>query len=230
METKCLGLKDQVLVAAVELTGGDCKKTFSMEDLAVHAWKNNKGAWGLRGHEDDHPDADKVRKELTSRGSDQKGLADLGLLKRVGPQLYQLTLAGLAATAAIEPANEISQERADRTLEAEVRRILEHPVFKEWLADSKRPKHFRDAGYFWGIAPGTPPKTIRERIGSVDLNLKAALALLDSRDVDEIVAQRGRVLFDRSDIERCREFQTALKQRFVKDLRVLDPTFQLEAV
>ncbi|MEX0704194.1 MAG: hypothetical protein WD069_18995 [Planctomycetales bacterium] len=219
-----------MLVAAVELTGGDCKKTFTMEDLAVTAWKKNKSAWGLRNYEDDYPDADKVRKELTSRGSDQKGLADMGFLDRVGPQLYRLTPAGLATAAALEPANEISQERAGRELEAAVRRILEHPVFKDWLRDPQRPKYFRDGGYFWGIAPGTPPKVVRERVRGVDETLKAAMALLDSRKVDEIVAQRGRVVFDRNDVERCQQFQAILKQRFARDLRILDPQIQLEAV
>lgn len=230
MDIKGLGLKDQVLVAAVELTRGDCGKTFTMEDLAVHAWKNNKGAWGLRGHEIHYPDADKLRKELTSRGSDQKGLADSGLLKRVGPQMYRLTPAGLAAAAALQPADEIAQERAGRELETAVRKILEHPVFNDWQKDPRRPKHFRDAGYFWGIAPGTPPKTIRERIGFVDQTLQAAMNRLDSLAVDEIVAQRGRVLFDRNDIARCQEFQAALKVRFASDLRTLDPDLDLERV
>lgn len=230
MDVKGLGLKDQVLVAAAELTEGDCKKTFTMEDLAVHAWKNNKGAWGLRGHEMNYPDADKLRKELTSRGTDQKGLADSGLLERVGPQLYRLTPAGLSAAAALTPSDEISQQRATRELEVAVRKILEHPVFKDWQNDPRRPKYFRDAGYFWGIAPGTPPKTIRERIGFVDQTLQAAMTRLDAHDVDEIVAQRGRVLFDRNDIERCQEFQATLKQRFAKDLKILDPEFELGRV
>lgn len=53
--------------------------------------------------------------------------------------------------------------------------------------------------------------------------LKAALEILEQRGVKEITEQRGKVLFDRKDIERCLEFQTALKQRFARDLRLLDP-------
>lgn len=230
MDSKGFGLKDQVLLAAVQLTDGDCKKDFTMEDLAVRAWKNDRLAWGLRGYEREYPDSDKMQKEIGSRGGDQKGIVDRGLFKRVGRRVYRLTAAGLAAAAALQPSDQVSQEKATRKLETEVRTILEHPVFKDWLRDPQRPKHFREAGYFWGIAPGTPPKTIRERVASVDRTLKAAMALLDTRGVTEIVAQRGRVLFDRDDVKRCQEFQGTLKQRFAKDLKVLDPHIQLEAV
>ncbi len=230
MDLKGLGLKDQVLLAAVQLTDADCNRDFTMEDLAVCAWKNDKGAWGLRGYEEEYPDSDKMQKEIGSRGGDQKGIVDRGLFKRVGRRVYRLTAAGLAAAAALKPSDQVSQEKADRELEMAVRRIIEHPVFKDWLGDPQRPKYFREGGYFWGIAPGTPPRTIRERVGSVDRTLKAAMALLDARGASEIVAQRGRVLFDRDDIKRCQEFQATLKQRFAKDLKVLDPHIELEAV
>jgi hypothetical protein len=111
-------------------------------------------------------------------------------------------------------------------LEEAVRKILEHPVFKDWLTNPTRPKYFREAGHFWGIAPGTPPRTVCERVNSVD-TLKAALKVLEQRGVDEIIEQRGKVLFDREDIERCLEFQIALKQRFARDLQLLDPEIEL---
>jgi len=50
---------------------------------------------------------------------------------------------------------------------------------------------------------------------------------LDERGVEEIVEQRGRVLFDRKDIERCLEFQRILKHRFERDLKMLDPEIEL---
>ena len=83
------------------------------------------------------------------------------------------------------------------------------------------PKQFRDAGHFWGIAPGTPPRVIRSRIKDVDGTLSAARALLDERQVDEIAASHGKALFDRADIERALAFQAALKQRFASELSVL---------
>src|SRR6266850_896235 len=50
----------------------------------------------------------------------------------------------------------------------------EHPVFKAWLGDPVKPKYFREAGHFWGIAPGTPARTVRDRILGVDRVLARA--------------------------------------------------------
>jgi hypothetical protein len=49
------------------------------------------------------------------------------------------------------------------------------------LTDSQAPKSFRDAGHFWGIAPGTPTRVIRERIEAVDNVITAATAELAFR-------------------------------------------------
>lgn len=227
MKTKSTGLKQQILIAALESSGGDQHKTFTMEELLVRAWKRDKLAWGLRGYETLYPDSDKIQKEIGARGVGQKSMSELGLLERVSRRVYRLTPAGLATAVALGPADPISQEKADRTLEIEVKKILEHPTFRDWLGDSTHPKHFREAGHFWGIAPGTPPKTVRERVSFVDQTLKAALEALERRGVEEIVKHRGKVLFDRKDIERCLEFQAILKERFARDLKLLDPQIEL---
>ena len=122
---------------------------------------------------------------------------------------------------------EPAQDKASRRLDSEVSRILDHPVFRQWLEDKAKPKHFRDAGHFWGIAPGTPPHIVRERVGGIDNILRSAMKLLDERGVEEIVASRGKILFDRRVIKRCIEFQETMKSRFSRDLRVLDPKFSI---
>ncbi len=94
-------------------------------------------------------------------------------------------------------------------------------VFVKWLKDQSYPKNFRDAGNFWGVAPGTPPSVIRSRIANVDQTLESAQALLEQRSVDAVSAQHGRKLFDRTDIGRALEFQHVLKQRFKNDLKAL---------
>jgi hypothetical protein len=225
MDIQGLGLKQHVLLAAVECSSGDIKKKFTMEDLIVCAWRKDKHTWGLRGYEDEFPDSDKLQKEIGRRGVGQPGMVDLGLLQRVGKRIYRLTPAGLAVANTIRPSGTVGQEKADRQLEQAVKQIIEHPVFKEWLTDPTRPKQFRQAGHFWGIAPGTPPKTVRERISFVEQTLKAARDVLNTRGIDEITEQRGRVLFDRKDIERSLEFQKVLKDKFAKDLKLLDPEF-----
>jgi len=111
--------------------------------------------------------------------------------------------------------------KAERALADAVAHVLSHPVFREWIKDPSLPKHFREAGHFWGVAPGTPPSVIRTRIGEVDKTLEAARSLLESKGVDGIAAQHGRALFDRNDIIRASEFQKMLKTRFAKDLATL---------
>lgn len=222
-----LGLRQQALLAAVRLTGGDIKKTFSAEDLLVEAWQFDNAAWGLRGHEDKHPDVEKINKELNRRGS--IGLVGQGVFERVGTMLYRLTPNGLHEAANLQPTDEVTRDKANRELEVNVREVLEHPAFRAWLNDPSKPKYFRDAGHFWGIAPGTPPDTVRKRISHIDRVLAAASELLVEKGVEVISERRGKLLFDKQDIERGIGFQRMLKQRFARELLLLDPEFTVES-
>lgn len=223
--TRRASLREQVLLAALDCSGGDLQKTFTSEDLLVAAWKRDHFAWGLRGYEQDYPDVDKLRKELDSRGAREggaaTGLVSSGLVSRVGQRMYRLTPAGLAAAAEVVGAEPDARGKADRVLADAVGVILSHSVFRAWLKDPSIPKHFRDAGHFWGIAPGTPSRVIQTRILDVDRTLERALSLLDAGGVNEVAARHGKALFDRSDIERAKNFHAVLKERFAKDLATL---------
>lgn len=222
MDAKGLGLRQQLLLAAAELSGGDSQRTFTAEELLVHAWKKDNQAWGLRGFEPYHPDSSKFFKETDAHAGKQ-GIVREGLLEKVHRRVYRITAAGLAAASRLSPSDTIARDKADRKLEEAVKQIIEHPVFKDWLSDPARPKYFREAGHFWGIAPGTPPKTVVDRITAVETTLKAALKALDDRGVNELIEQRGKALFERKDIERCIEFQRLLIDRFKRDLTLLAP-------
>ncbi len=229
MSSTTLSLKEKILIAVVEGTHGDTSASFTIEDLAVWAWERDRTAWGLRGYEKDYPDLDKVRKDMGARGADSPGLVQLGWVERIDPRMYRLTSVGLGEYAVLSSSmsglvSEL-QDKASRKLEVEIRRVLEHTVFREWLADSTKPKYFRDAGHFWGIAPGTPASVVRNRVGGVDRILLSARKLLDEKGVDEIAASRGKILFSREDVQRCIEFQETMKNRFSKELGILDPNF-----
>jgi hypothetical protein len=221
-------LREQVLLAALDCSGGDLEKVFTAEDLLVAAWKRDRVAWGLRGYEREYPDADRLRKEIDSRGaregSPSTGLVASGLLTRVRERIYRLTPAGLAAAAEVVGAEPDTRGKAERALADAVGTILSHSVFRGWLKDPSTPKHFRDAGHFWGVAPGTPARVIQTRILDVDRTLERALSLLDADGADEVTARHGKALYDRSDIERAINFQATLKERFVKDLATLQVT------
>jgi len=220
-----VGLRHQVLLAAMECSGGDLRKTFTAEELLLAAWRRDPMAWGLRGHETKHPDSERIYTELdraSVRGSNVRGgLVGLGLLEKVQQRTYRLTPAGLAAASEVAGADPSFRGKAERALADAVSAILSHPVLREWIKDPALPRHFRDAGHFWGIAPGTPPSVIRARISGVDNTLEKARSLLDEKGADEIAARHGKALFDRTDIERAIEFQVTLKRRFAKDLATL---------
>lgn len=221
-----VSLRQRLLLAAVECSGGDLQKTFSAEDLVIAAWRRDPLAWGLRGHETEHPDSERVRAELDRvmvRGQSVKGgMAGLGLLEKVRQRTYRLTAKGLTEASKVEGADISSLGKADRALANAISTILAHPVFLEWLRDRDMPKYFRDAGHFWGIAAGTPPGVIRTRMNDVDNTLAAATGLLDERGSDEIASSHGRWLFERADVERAAEFQSTLKLRFAKELAMLN--------
>ena len=221
MKAKARDLKAKLLVAALECSGGDLRTTFTFEELLVRAWKADPQSWGLRGFEKHHPDSERIHRELDSRGKGGHGLVNLGLLEKVQPRVYRLTPNGLATASRLTPEDRGLQETAGRVLESEIRYVLQHPAFLQWLKDPSQPHRFRDAGQFWGVAPGTPPSVIRQRIRKVEQTLRAAMELLHQRDSDNVPEQGRGLLFDRTDVERCLEFQATLKTRFAKDLSFL---------
>ena len=80
-------LRQQVLLAALDCSGGDLQTTFTAEELLLSAWKRDPLAWGLRGHEREHPDSEMIYKELdrVSVGGRnvRGGLVGIGLLEKV---------------------------------------------------------------------------------------------------------------------------------------------------
>lgn len=214
-------LKRKVLVAALTCSEGNPRKDFSFEDLLVQAWRDDPSSWGLRGYEGEHPDPERLHREVDSRGKGQEGLVGTGLLEKVETRVYRLTPRGMVAAAEAAPDSSEERRGVERTLAGEVRRIIEHPVFVGWLKEPDTPKRFREAGRFWGVAAGMPPETVRGRVRGVEDTLGAALELLESRDAARVGRSGGKSLYEREDIERALDFQEALKERFAKDLRLL---------
>jgi len=213
-------LDDLVLVAAQEITGGDLKQDFAAEKLLVEVWKHEREAFGLRGYEREHPDANKLYTKLDGK----KGLVARGLLEKSGERRFRLTRTGLdtALRSKDSPEPEV-QAKLGREVQDAMAALINHPEFQAWLRDPNSPRRFRGAGLFWGIAPGTPPETVYKRVRDIDALLNHAERLLNESGEKAIASQRGKQLFDRTDLERFRDFQRVLKERFAKELRTLDP-------
>lgn len=221
MAVRKVDLRQQLLTAALGCSGGDTNQTFSSEELLIAAWQRDPVSWGLRGYERQHPDSNRIHRELDSRGKGQQGIVGNGFLEKVRPRTYRLTPKGLAAATSVTDDDSGARARLNRVLEAEVTRVIEHPAFVGWLVDIETPRSFRDIGHFWGVAPGTPPRVARQRVRGVEETLRAALELLEQRELQEVGDQRGHLLFDRTDVERGLEFHRDMTRRFAKELRVL---------
>jgi hypothetical protein len=222
MSSQDLSLSDKVLVAALQLTSGETRTEFTAEDLVVAVWKSDNSAFGLRGHEAAYPDNNKVYTKLDGKS----GLVTKGLLVKSGERTLRLTTAGLARAVSLEGGtNTDHTAKLDRATQDAVRQILNHPEFNAWLKDPASPSRVSGAGHFWGIAPGTPADAVRSRVIGVERTLDAALKSLDDRGITEIVEQRGRVMFDRTDLKRALDFQRALRDRFRSELKRLDPGY-----
>jgi hypothetical protein len=221
--TANLSLSDKVLVAATTVAAGEVTAEFTAEDLVVAVWKSDNVSFGLRGHEKDYPDNNKVYTKIDGKS----GLVSKGMLAKAGERTLRVTPAGLAYAAqlgyGVDPEH---SAKLDRAMHDAVRQVLSHPEFLSWLKDPSSPSRFRGAGHFWGIAPGTPPDAVRARVMGVERTLKAALAEIERRGLTEVIEQRGRILFDRHDLERALAFQQAIRTRFCRDLRRLDPGFE----
>src|SRR5438876_11760685 len=120
MATKAIDLKKQVLLAALDCCDGGLENTFTSEQLLVAAWKRDPASWGLRGYEREHPDSNRIHRELDSRGKGNRGIVGDGFLEKVRPRTYRLTPKGLAAATASGDADPAARERLNRVLEAEV--------------------------------------------------------------------------------------------------------------
>jgi hypothetical protein len=218
MPKEQLNLNEKVLLAAKAVSGGNVEKDFTAEDLVVAVWKQDPQAFGLRGHEQNYPDSNKVYTKIDGKS----GLVAKGWLAKHGERTLRITMKGLSEIVGLT-GDQDAAGKLDRQTQDRIAKILGHPVFQSWLQDRSQPTKFRDAGYFWGIAPGTPASTVRSRILDVRSTLQSALRSVEERGWDGIVQQRGQALFEIEDIQRALEFQDSLLQRFQSDIRILDP-------
>jgi len=208
---------EKVLLAAVDLCRSQLDHSFSAEELSVAAWERDKTSFGLRGFERIYPDSNKLFKSIDSKG----GLVVKGFIQKVGDRTFRLTAGGITAASRIRPGNLEQQVKLERELASAVNQLISHPVFADWLADPAKPGKFSGAGHFWGVAPGTPPRVVRDRIAKIEATLKQALDYMSEREVISLFKEKDRVLCDQSDIERCLEFHNVLKHRFAKELSAL---------
>src|SRR5258706_12264253 len=115
--TKPISLRLQVLLAALDCSGGDPRKSFTAEDLLLAAWKRDPLAWGLRAHEKEHPDSEKIYTEIdrvsVSGRNVQGGWWGFGFWKKSenGPNGWRQK--GLRKAKPVPVANQTAWEREE---------------------------------------------------------------------------------------------------------------------
>lgn len=214
---KELTLNDKILKAALSLTEGDLKRKFTAEELLVNVWNEDNSSFGLRGFEEKHPDSNKLYTKLDGKD----GIVKKGIFKKVGERIYVLTEAGLSIAMSLGSPKEEYEIKLERSLQTALSKIINHEIFLKWLKSPDEPKRFREAGWFWGIAPGTPPNIVKGRLQDVEKLLNTAKEHLKKKGAKKVIEQHGKVLFDKKMLEKCSEFHKALKERFKKDLEIL---------
>jgi hypothetical protein len=234
-----LTLNEKVILAAFILQKGDFNKSFTAEDLLIKVWEQDKGAFGLRNHENDYPDSNKLYTKLDGKD----GLVRKGLLRKIADRTYILTPVGMSLATSLKPVDEQTKLKVNRELYEDLKRILNHQVFAEWLRNPEKPSKFRDAGWFWGIAPGNPPYIVEERLANIEMSLQEARKkakeaggkiVLHSKDINknikELLTSKGstsidehqvNIFLDINDIGKCIEFHETLKKRFEKELKIM---------
>jgi hypothetical protein len=219
MTVERLSIREKILLAAFKTTAGDTSVAFTAEQLIVAAWEMDNTAFGLRGFESKFPDSNK----LFTNTDGKDGLVAKGYFLKAGERMFRLAPPGLAAATELSPELTGGQIKLERELATQVNKMISHPVFRDWLRDPQKPKRFAGAGHFWGIAPGTPARVVRDRLKQIEMTLETALRFMTNRKVNQLFEEHGKVLCDRADIERCLEFHEILKLRFAKELQVLNP-------
>ena len=239
VQTNTLTLNEKILIAAFVLQGGDLHKKFTAEDLLIEVWKQDTGAFGLRNYESRYPDSNKLFTKLDGKD----GLVRKGILKKVADRTYTITPAGMSLATSLTPVDEQTKLKVNRELYEAIKKVLNHKVFAEWLKDPKKPDKFRDAGWFWGIAPGNPPTVVEERLANLEQSLQEAKKkasasggkiVIDIKGIDKNVKEililkgnsqmdehKSKIFLDLKDIDRCMEFHEILKKRFEKELNIM---------
>lgn len=229
-----LTLNEKVLLAALEVSGGNISKEFTAEDLLIKAWKLDKSAFGLRGYEKLYPDSNILYTKLMGKS----GLVRTGYLKKVGEKTYTITEAGLAVASRLKPTDGITKIKIDRQIHDAVIKIINHNTYNDWRKG--HPINFKDAMWFWRIAPGNPPKIIKERISVIENTLVEAIKKVEElggkfsvelRELNEstkdnlidnnkliIDKKRGYILIDVSELNNCLKFHNYLLKKFKDEL------------
>ena len=205
-----LTARQEVLLAAAEISDFKTGVEFTEWDLTVKAWKLNPTRWGMTGYENVYPDHKRVMNELMAAGTHR--LVGKGWLERSSTNHYKLTPAGLAEALGIQTEDRAPTNRHLALYDA-VRPLAFHRVFEAYLADENEPKIWLGVAAFLGLSRNDP-EFFERRLASAKATVREAIQFLQKQGVEQL--RRGDsgkgITLDR--LSRLERFVGILEVRF----------------
>lgn len=205
-----LTARQEVLLAAAEISDFRTGIEFTEWDLTVKAWKLNPGRWGLPGYESAYPDHKRVMNELMAAGTER--IVGRGWLERSSTNHYRLTPAGLEQAFRIRSSDRTSTKR-DYALYDALEPLAFHRVFESYLSDQSEPKIWLGAAAFLGLSKNDP-EFFERRLSSVKHITADALEFMRAGLIDQLKrGDAGRsITLER--VARLEAFIAVLEDRF----------------
>jgi hypothetical protein len=212
-----LTARQEVLLAAAEISDFKAGVEFTEWDLTVKAWKLNPGRWGLPGYESTYPDHKRVMNELMAAGTER--IVGRGWLERSSTNHYRLTASGLAQALSIRSTRRSSTKR-DYALYDAVEPLAFHRVFATYLSDQSEPKIWLGAAAFLGLSK-SDPEFFERKLSSVKTIITDTIEFMRTENIEQLRrGDSGRALtLDR--VLRLSEFVTLLEERFAPQIAAI---------
>lgn len=169
-----LSLTQKILCSAMALD-----TPFSAEALIVAAWQANPESFGLKGYEQQHPNANTVLSHL----SHQCGPVKRGWLCRTGPKRYMVTALGKAEFLALT--SPVAGKKLPAHLDRFVTVLLSSEVYRKFEAGKKQDISFADACNWWrlGKVGGLTRDAVKQFLGEITSAFREIEVLLDDGPV-----------------------------------------------
>jgi hypothetical protein len=209
-------LPEKILLAASHLEELG-QSPFSAEALIVSAWQKYPRTFGLKGHEEQYPDSNKVLSGVMG----EKGLPRRGWFIKVGQKLYSLTREGRQMVRRLHqqeeaPAPPAKVARLTREQDLLLQALLASAAWQKFRQGRHAEWTFSEACRFWSMG---------DRLGGqVDARLDELQAALTS--VERLLAGgsqtlgNGRAVTPQEAAQLC-DLHEQLEQRFARHLNLL---------
>jgi hypothetical protein len=208
---------EKILLAADQLEK-DGQSPFSAETLIVSSWQKFPKTFGLKGYTDLHPDSNKVLSSIMGA----KGLANRGLLLKMGQKLYSLSREGRQVVRSLlqdgedRPATPPAQ-KIGRDQEKFLLHLFDSTAAQKFEEGRKQDLTFADACRFWSITESMHGEMLNSRLHQLRANL-AEIDRTVSRAPTEL--SNGRVV-TLDDVAQLSDIHAYLEEKFSRHLSLL---------